>query len=92
MPLPELRFRIPFSAASFFVAERRQQYLETVEPHRAELFRFARGLTNSPWDAEDLVQETLMRAFSGACRWIQARSFSVFDAFTHRNSTSPDTR
>jgi RNA polymerase sigma-70 factor (ECF subfamily) len=28
------------------------------------LFRYCRRLTGNPWDADDLVQETLMRGFS----------------------------
>jgi len=38
-------------------------FLEAIEPHRAELWRYCRRLTGSPWDAEDLVQEALTRAF-----------------------------
>jgi RNA polymerase sigma-70 factor (ECF subfamily) len=37
-------------------------FLEAVEPHRAALWRYCRRLTGSPWDAEDLVQESLTRA------------------------------
>ena len=55
----------PFASIRADVSAQRQVYLETVEPHRPELYRYARGLTRTPWDAEDLVQETLMRAFSG---------------------------
>jgi RNA polymerase sigma-70 factor (ECF subfamily) len=55
----------PFQSIRAEVAGKRLAYLETVEPHRGELFRFARALTASPWDAEDLVQEALMRVFSG---------------------------
>ena len=55
----------PFAGIRAEVARKREAYLETVEPHRPELYRFARGLTGAPWDAEDLVQETLMRAFHG---------------------------
>src|ERR1700745_836550 len=38
-------------------------FLETYEPLRPELYRYCRHLTRSPWDAEDLVQDTLARAF-----------------------------
>ena len=55
----------PFASIRTDVAQQRLAYLQTVEPHRAELYRYARGLTASPWDAEDLVQEALMRVFSG---------------------------
>jgi RNA polymerase sigma-70 factor, ECF subfamily len=39
------------------------RFLEQVEPLRPELYRYCRYLTRSPWDAEDLVQDTLGRAF-----------------------------
>src|SRR5262249_7905236 len=32
-------------------------------PIRPELFRYCRYLTHSPWDAEDLVQDAMARAF-----------------------------
>lgn len=38
-------------------------FLETYEPLRTELYRYCRHLTRSPWDAEDLTQDTLSRAF-----------------------------
>ncbi len=40
-----------------------QRFLDTFEPLRPELYRYCRSLTHSPWDAEDLVQDTLSRAF-----------------------------
>ncbi|UJR85744.1 sigma-70 family RNA polymerase sigma factor [Sandaracinus amylolyticus] len=40
-----------------------QRFLDTFEPVRPELHRYCRHLTRSPWDAEDLVQDTLARAF-----------------------------
>ena len=42
----------------------RMRFLDEVEPWRNDLYRYCRGLTGSVWDAEDLVQETLLRAFS----------------------------
>jgi RNA polymerase sigma-70 factor (ECF subfamily) len=38
-------------------------FLETYEPLRADLYRYTRHLTRSPWDAEDLTQDALARAF-----------------------------
>ena len=38
-------------------------FLETYEPLRPELYRYCRYLTRTPWDAEDLAQDTLARAF-----------------------------
>jgi hypothetical protein len=40
-----------------------QRFLGTYEPLRTELYRYCRYLTRSPWDAEDLAQDTLGRAF-----------------------------
>lgn len=38
-------------------------FLETYEPLRTELYRYCRHLTGSPWDAEDLAQDAMARAF-----------------------------
>ena len=40
-----------------------QRFLDTFEPLRPELYRYCRHLTRSAWDAEDLAQEALTRAF-----------------------------
>jgi RNA polymerase sigma-70 factor, ECF subfamily len=40
-----------------------QRFLDTFEPLRPELYRYCRHLAQSPWDAEDLAQDTLARAF-----------------------------
>ena len=37
------------------------RFVETFEPLRPDLYRYYRSLTRSPWDAEDLVQDALMR-------------------------------
>lgn len=41
-----------------------RSFLEVYEPLRPELYRFCRYLSRSAWDAEDLVQDTLARAFA----------------------------
>lgn len=39
------------------------RFVADFEPLRPELYRYCRHLTRSPWDAEDLVQDALARAF-----------------------------
>jgi RNA polymerase sigma-70 factor (ECF subfamily) len=40
-----------------------QRFLDDYEALRPELYRYSRHLTRTPWDAEDLTQDALMRAF-----------------------------
>jgi RNA polymerase sigma-70 factor (ECF subfamily) len=40
-----------------------RRFIDVYEPLRPDLFRYCRHLTRSPWDAEDLVQDTLARAY-----------------------------
>src|SRR5512144_2801643 len=40
-----------------------QVFLDAYEGLRPELYRYCRHLTRSPWDAEDLAQDVLARAF-----------------------------
>jgi RNA polymerase sigma-70 factor (ECF subfamily) len=44
------------------------RYLDRVEPFRPALHGYCRRLTGDLWDAEDLVQDTLVRAFAGLGR------------------------
>ena len=53
----------PSSALPAAVQGSWQSFLQLYEPLRPDLYRYCRYLTRSPWDAEDLAQETLMRAF-----------------------------
>jgi RNA polymerase sigma-70 factor (ECF subfamily) len=39
-----------------------RRFGQAFEPLRPELYRYCRHLTRSPWDAEDLAQDTLARA------------------------------
>lgn len=42
----------------------KKKFLKIIEPYRSDLWRYCRYLTRSPWDAEELVQETLLKAFA----------------------------
>ena len=52
-------------------------YLDTVEPVRPALYRYCRRLTGDVWEAEDLLQETLLRGLGaigrGVLAWRQQR-------------------
>jgi len=39
------------------------RFLDVYEPLRSDLYRYCRYLTRSPWDAEDLAQDAMARAF-----------------------------
>ena len=38
-------------------------FLDLLEPLRPDLYRYCRHLTKNPWDAEDMAQDTMARAF-----------------------------
>ncbi len=42
----------------------RSSFYREVEPHRPGLYRYCRRLTGNPFDAEDLHQEAVLRAFA----------------------------
>jgi RNA polymerase sigma-70 factor (ECF subfamily) len=50
-------------------------YIDTVEPLRGDLYRYCRRLAGSMWDAEDLVQDTLLRAFGSMARRDDQRQY-----------------
>jgi RNA polymerase sigma-70 factor (ECF subfamily) len=56
--------RDPMDELSGSVKESWHRFLDVYEPLRPELYRYCRYLTRSPWDAEDLVQDTMARAFA----------------------------
>jgi RNA polymerase sigma-70 factor (ECF subfamily) len=63
--------RTPAAELSEKVKGSWQRFLDLYEPLRPELYRYCRYLTRSPWDAEDLVQDTLARAFATLGRLFQ---------------------
>jgi RNA polymerase sigma factor (sigma-70 family) len=40
------------------------QYCTIIEPYRKELWRYCYKITGSPWDAEDLYQDTILKLFT----------------------------
>lgn len=58
---------------SFFKQVRgtRHEFLELIKQWRPELHRYCRSLTGNVWDAEDLLQDTLLKAFAklGDVHW-----------------------
>lgn len=40
------------------------RYLDAIQPFRPALHRYCRRITGNIWDAEDLLQETLLRGFA----------------------------
>ncbi|MFD4158513.1 sigma-70 family RNA polymerase sigma factor [Streptomyces hydrogenans] len=66
-PLTPATGRLPQPLLTAAQAARRE-FLVALEPLRGELFRYCRRLTGSVWDAEDLAQEALARAFTRAAQ------------------------
>jgi RNA polymerase sigma-70 factor (ECF subfamily) len=44
------------------------RYVDTIEPIRPALYRYCRRITRDVWEAEDLLQETLLRGFGAMGR------------------------
>jgi RNA polymerase sigma-70 factor (ECF subfamily) len=49
----------------------KKKFDKLIEPHRPALWQYCRMITRSPWDAEDLVQDTLLKAYSALPRIFQ---------------------
>lgn len=47
------------------------EFKKKIEPYRTELWKYCFKLTRSPWDAEDLVQETLLKSLSVLAKLFQ---------------------
>ncbi|WP_221568066.1 RNA polymerase sigma factor [Alkalihalobacillus sp. TS-13] len=41
-----------------------RQFEEEIEPYKQDLWNYCRYVTGSPWEGEDLFQETLLKAFA----------------------------
>lgn len=53
----------PLGQLSGTVQQSWHSFVDAYEPLRPELYRYCRYLTRSPWDAEDLAQDVMARAF-----------------------------
>ena len=54
------------------------RFVDAIEPIRPRLYRYCLRITRNVWDAEDLVQETLARAFPAVARgerWGSPRAY-----------------
>jgi RNA polymerase sigma factor (sigma-70 family) len=49
----------------------KKEFDQLIKPHRAALWKYCHMITGSPWDAEDLVQETLLKSYSALPRIFQ---------------------
>jgi RNA polymerase sigma-70 factor (ECF subfamily) len=60
------------------------RYLDTIVPIRPSLYRYCRRITRDIWDAEDLLQETLLKGFGAIGRGDLAQEWSrVKDSRTY---------
>lgn len=60
------------------------RYLDTIEPLRPSLYRYCRRITRGVWDAEDLLQDTLLKGFGAIGRGDLAHEWSrVKDSRTY---------
>ncbi|HYF52266.1 MAG TPA: sigma-70 family RNA polymerase sigma factor [Planctomycetota bacterium] len=54
-------------------------FLKETESLRPDLYRYCRHLSASPWDAEDLVQETLLRCYAQlGCTYFQINNWRAY--------------
>ncbi|SFC92453.1 RNA polymerase sigma-70 factor, ECF subfamily [Bacillus sp. OV322] len=53
-------------------------YKKTIEPYRSVLWSYCYRLTGSPWDAEDLVQETLLKSLSLLSKVFQEMNIKAY--------------
>jgi RNA polymerase sigma-70 factor (ECF subfamily) len=55
--------REPLQQLSETVKDSWHRFLDVYEPLRPEVYRYCRYLTRSPWDADDLAQDAMAKAF-----------------------------
>jgi RNA polymerase sigma-70 factor (ECF subfamily) len=68
---PKKHFRLLFSCSQgakkpFQMNHINDSFMRTLEPFSSDLYRYCRMMTGTPWDADDLYQETLMKAYQAS--------------------------
>lgn len=58
--------------------ELQRKFNDIISPYREILWRYCMLLTKSPWDAEDLMQETLLKAYASLAQRGSNRSHGIF--------------
>jgi RNA polymerase sigma-70 factor (ECF subfamily) len=81
------------------IGEARRRFLDQIAPLRPDLHRYCRRLTGDVWDAEDLLQETLTRAFTAAAQahqpidkpiaWLLRIATNTYIDWTRKPSPTP---
>jgi RNA polymerase sigma-70 factor, ECF subfamily len=81
------------------IGDVRRQFLVQIAPLRPDLHRYCRRLTGDIWDAEDLLQETLARAFTAAAQshqqierpmaWLLRIASNTYIDWTRKPAPSP---
>jgi RNA polymerase sigma-70 factor (ECF subfamily) len=93
-PAPEAQ--IPVRSSCGFQAASREAFAPLVAQHHEAIYNFLLGMTRSPHDAEDLTQETFLKAWKAFARFDQRSSFSSWlftiarrTAYNHFRSRRP---
>lgn len=73
---------------AYGIRNQREEFLDLVEGARGDLYRYCRSLAGNPWDAEDLVQEALLRAFGALSFRASARPVRDARGYLFRIATN----
>lgn len=81
---------ILMTGESLNIEELQQRFLVLIEPYRMALEWYCRSITDSPWEAEDLAQETWLKAYSMFKRYPDRNEMSKAYLFRIASNTMID--
>jgi RNA polymerase sigma-70 factor (ECF subfamily) len=64
------------------------RFIEIISPYRSGLWNYCRKLTGSPWDAEDLLQDTLLKSFASLSALSHRQQALTAKSFLFRVATN----